>query len=417
MARRELPFPVKMSPHQTKALSKLKDGCILWGGVGTGKSRVALAYYMLTHNYEDLYVITTAKKRDSLDWATEAARFGLSREPSDEEVANHHMFKDASIAGKLTVDSWNNIHKYVDVKGAMFIFDEQRLVGSGTWSKSFLKIAKHNRWIMLSATPGDTWMDYIPVFVANGFYRNRTEFKREHIIFAPFSNYPKVERYVNVQRLVRQRNQILVPMPFEKETTRHPITVWCDHDEKVMARVSQGRWNVFDEKPIRDIGDLFYQMRKVANTDPSRLDAIWSLYHKHKRLIVFYNFDYELQILRQMASEIEFAEWNGHKHEDIPNTAKWVYACQYIAASEGWNCISTNAVAFYSLTYSYKLWEQAHGRIDRINTLYTDLYYYTLRSKAAIDWAIWRSLKSKKNFQTRHFDMTNEEFYESEPPK
>jgi len=400
MPRSELPFPVKLSPHQINALSKLQDGCILWGGVGSGKSRVALAYYLLTEDNEDLYVITTAKKRDSLDWVTEAARFGVGRA------------RDATIAGVMTVDSWNNIEKYVDVKNAVFIFDEQRLIGSGTWSKAFLKIAKHNRWIMLSATPGDTWLDYIPVMIANGFYRNRTEFKQEHVIYAPFSKYPKVERYVNVQRLVRQRNKILIHMPYEKETVRHPINVWCEYDEKMMARVSRGRWNVFEDVPIRDVADLFHQMRRVTNSDPSRLDAVWSLYHKHGRLIVFYNFDYELDILREMAQEITFAEWNGHKHEPIPQTDKWVYACQYIAAAEGWNCTTTNAVAFWSLTYSYKLWEQAHGRIDRMDTPYQDLYYYTLRSKAAIDWAIWRSLKSKKSFQTKHFDMTNEEFYE-----
>ena len=393
---------VKLDPHQKTALSKLKDGNILWGGVGSGKSRVALAYYMLTENHEDVYVITTAKKRDSMDWTTEAARFGIGKE------------RNATWAGVLTIDSWNNLHKYADVKNAFFIFDEQRLVGGGKWVKSFLKIAKKNRWILLSATPGDTWLDYIPVMVANGFYRNRTEFKHEHVIYAPFSKYPKVERYVNVQRLVRQRNQILIHMPYPKETVRHPVNVWCEFDEVTMARVSHGRWNIFEDKPIKDIADLFHQMRKVTNSDPSRLAAVWKLLEKHERLIIFYNFDYELAILRTLKDSEEhvYAEWNGHKHQAIPETDKWVYVVQYVAGAEGWNCTTTNAMCFWSLTYSYKLWEQAHGRIDRINTPYENLYYYTLRSKAAIDWAIWRSLKSKKSFQTKHFDMTGEEFAE-----
>jgi hypothetical protein len=399
----EIRTAVKMDPHQKKALAKLQDGNILWGGVGSGKSRVALAYYMLTEKQQDVYVITTAKKRDSMDWVTEAARFGIGKEP------------DATMAGILTVDSWNNLHKYIDVKDQFFIFDEQRLVGNGKWTKAFLKIAKKNRWILLSATPGDTWLDYIPVFIANGFYRNRTEFKHEHVIYAPFSKYPKVERYVNVQRLVRQRNQILIHMPYPKETKRHPVNVWCEFDEITMARVSHGRWNIFEDKPIRDIADLFHQMRKVTNSDPSRLGEVWKLLAEHPRLIIFYNFDYELAILRTLKeseTDYAYAEWNGHKHQAIPETDKWIYVVQYIAGAEGWNCTTTNAMCFWSLTYSYKLWEQAHGRIDRINTPYEDLYYYTLRSKAAIDWAIWRSLKSKKNFQTKHFDMTGEEFAE-----
>jgi hypothetical protein len=402
---------VTLAPHQKTALGKLRDGCILWGGVGSGKSRVGLAYYMLTEEHEDLYVITTAKKRDSLDWLGEAAKFGIGRE------------RNATMAGTITVDSWNNIEKYVGVKNAFFIFDEQRLVGAGKWTKSFLKIARQNRWIMLSATPGDTWMDYIPVFVANGFYRNRTEFKAEHVIQAPFVKYFKVERYVNVQRLVRYRNQILIHMPYAMETVRHSVNLWCEYDELTMARVSHGRWNVFDDTPIRDTAELFHIMRRVANTHPSRLQAVRELLDKHERLIIFYNFDYELEILRELENDAsgvdktalgldtrQYAEWNGHRHQAIPDSERWTYVVQYVAGAEGWNCVTTNAVAFWSLTYSYKLWEQAHGRIERINTPYKHLYYYTLRSKAAIDWAIWRSLKSKKNFQTKHFDMTDEEF-------
>jgi hypothetical protein len=393
-----------LAPHQRDAIRKMHDGCILWGGVGSGKSRAALAYYMLTEAHEDIYVITTAKKRDALDWEQEAMRFGIGKE------------KNATLAGLLTVDSWNNIEKYIDVKNAFFIFDEQRLVGAGKWSKSFLKIAKKNRWIMLSATPGDTWMDYIPVFVANGFYRNRTEFKHEHVIFAPYRNYPVVDRYVNVQKLVKLRSQILVRMPYAKETTRHPITLWTEFNEADMSTVTNSLWNVFENRPIKDVSEKFHVMRKVVNSDPSRLRELWVLQAEHPRLIVFYNFDYELAMLRTIKTQeagkpgFKFAEWNGHHHEPIPETPEWVYAVQYIAGAEGWNCTETDTTVFWSLTYSYKLWEQAHGRTDRLDTPFKDLYYYTMRSKAAIDWAIWRSLKSKKSFQTEHYDMSNAEF-------
>lgn len=395
---------VKLAPHQKTALGKLHTGSILWGGVGSGKSRVAMAYYMEKEAPRQVIVITTAKKRDSLDWEREAAKFGVGK------------FKDATVAGTLVVDSWNNLHKYIGVMECFFIFDEQRLVGSGEWSKSFLKIVKSNHWILLSATPGDTWLDYIPVFVANGFYRNRTEFKREHVIYAPFSKYPKVERYVNVQRLVRQRSYILVKMPYESETTRHAITVWVDYNEDLMAQVMDKRWNIYENRPLRDIGEMFHVMRRVANSDPSRLAEVLEKFEKHGKLIVFYNFDYELHALRSVLGEYfktsqgVYAEWNGHKHENIPKTANWVYLVQYIAGAEGWNCVETNAVCFFSLTYSYKLWEQGHGRIDRLNTPFRDLFYYSLRSKAAIDQAIWRSLKGKKSFQTSHFDMSNTEF-------
>jgi hypothetical protein len=393
-----------LAPHQKKAVAEMHDGCILWGGVGSGKSRAALAYYTLTESHEDVYVITTAKKRDALDWEDEAVKFGIGKE------------RDATLYGVLCVDSWNNLHKYVDVKNAFFIFDEQRLVGSGKWSKSFLKIAKNNRWIMCSATPGDTWMDYVPVFVANGFYRNRTQFKTEHVIYKPFHRYPKIDRYVDVGRLVRHRNAILVHMPYEKQTNRVPNNIWCEYDKETLARASVARWNPFKDEPIRDVAELFGVMRRVVNSNPSRLHAIQDLLEKHPRLIVFYNFNYELDVLRTVGDFfvpdliLPVAEWNGQKHEEIPDSERWLYLVQYAAGAEGWNCVSTDATAFYSLPYSYKLWEQAHGRIDRLNTPFTDLFYYYLRSKAPIDMAIWRSLKAKKSFQFDHFELNNPEF-------
>lgn len=385
-----------LAPHQLKAVSEMRDGCILCGGVGTGKTRTALAYYLDNEegHHERLIVITTAKKRDSLDWQQEAAAFGLG--PTE----------DATVAGTITVDSWNNIEKYEALDKCFFIFDEQRIVGSGAWSKSFIRIARQNRWILLSATPGDTWLDYIPVFLANGYYKNRSEFKRDHVVYNNYTKFPKVDRYLGVGKLVRLRNELLVEMPYQKHTVRQGHTITVDYDVDLYNKVVNKRWHVYDERPLRDAGELFSVMRKVVNSSPSRVASIKSLMEKHPKLIVFYNFDYELEALRQLASMTTLGEWNGHKHEEVPGTDSWVYLVQYIAGSEGWNCVATDAMAFYSLTYSYKMFEQAQGRIDRLNSPYTVLSYYALASKSSIDQGVVKALKSKKNFNEKGFAKT-----------
>ena len=382
----------ELQPNQEVAVNALRNGSILWAGVGSGKSRVAIAYYLKNEAPRDIYIITTAKKRDTLDWAREAARKAIDTRES------------SKIAGKLTVDSWNNISKYVGIKNAFFVFDEQRLVGKGTWVKAFLKIAKANRWIMLSATPGDTWMDYVPVFIANGFYKNRTEFLREHVIYKPYVKFPAIDRYVGLGKLNKNRRAVLVHMPYAKQTRRHAKTVIVEYDADLLEQVQRSRWHVFEERPVRDVAELFIVMRKVVNSHPSRLGAIRKIMKDHPKLIVFYNYDFELEILRTLADEVELAEWNGHKHQEIPKTDKWVYLVQYVAGAEGWNCIETDAMAFYSLPYSYKLWEQGHGRIDRMNSPFLDLYYYSFRSNTLVDRAVWRSLKAKKSFNIKGFD-------------
>lgn len=377
---------VELYPHQEEARDRLASGKILWGGVGSGKSLTAVAYYMKVEADADVIVITTAKKRDSLDWEKEFSKFGIGKTP------------DATMGGVLTVDSWNNIGKYRDRVGAFFIFDEQRLVGSGQWSSTFIRIAKKNRWILLSATPGDTWLDYIPVFCANGFYRNRTEFKREHVVYASYTKYPKVERYMGVGKLVRLRNSLLVEMPFTRHTTRENITVKVDHDAELLKEVMKKRWNPFESRPLKGVAELFSVLRKVVSSSPSRLQAVKNLLERHGRLIVFYNFNYELDALRSLAEITTVAEWNGHLHQEVPETDSWVYLVQWTAGAEGWNCTATDAMCFYSLTYSYKQWHQGHGRIDRLNTPYKRLFYYTLLSNSWLDLAIMESLRNKRNF-------------------
>lgn len=410
---------ITLKPHQEKAVNRLRSGNILCGDVGSGKTIVALWWYLyvacrgtpegLMGDPKDLYIFTTAKKRDSLDWESEAQLLNLMDGPS---------------GTKVVVDSYNNMAKYKDIKGAVVICDEQRLVGKGMWSKTFIEIAKSNEWLLLSATPSDVWMDLVPVFLANGFYKNRTEFMREHVVYSYFGKYPKIERYIGVNKLKHLRNSIMVDMPFEKHTVRHFTSVPCEFDKDTMRKVVKERWHVYEDRPLKDVGEMFHVMRKVANSDPSRTKALTEIMKKHPKVIVFYSFDYELEILRGLGEELttssgeptttpeistlisgaqptgsfSVAEWNGHKHEEIPKTDSWIYLVQYNAGSEGWNCIETDTTVFYSLTYSYKMFKQAQGRIDRLNTPFTDMNYYIFKSPSMIDSYIWKALSEKKSF-------------------
>ena len=402
---------MELRDYQLEAIGKMKNGCILNGGVGSGKSLTSLSYYYLQNggsleflsgkDYipmpnppKDLYIITTARKRDTFEWEGELSHFLLS---THEELNKYD--------NKVIVDSWNNIQKYKDVEDAFFIFDEQRVVGSGAWVKAFLKITKKNQWILLSATPGDTWSDYIPVFIANGFYKNKTEFMREHAVFSRFSKYPKIEKYIGTGRLIRQRREILVDMKFERETVQHHYDIYVDYDNKLYKDVMKRRWDIWNDEPITNAGGLCYALRKIVNSHESRSTKLLELFETHQKMIVFYNFDYELEILKSLyfGEGVIVAEWNGHKHEPTPTGNQWVYLVQYTAGAEGWNCITTDTIVFYSLNYSYKIMHQSAGRIDRLNTPYKDLHYYYLKSRSGIDLAIERALNDKRKFNESSF--------------
>ena len=390
-----------MYDYQLDAIERMRTGCILCGGVGSGKSRTSLAYYFIQqggsldpfkpmYKPKDLYIITTARKRDTLEWDGELIPFQLSTHPENNK----------RYGNTVVVDSWNNIQKYKDVTGAFFIFDEQRVVGSGAWVKAFLKIAKKNEWILLSATPGDTWQDYIPVFVANGFYKNKTEFCQEHVVYSRFTRYPKIDRYLGTGRLIRLRDKILIDMEFQRKTVAHHEDVYSHYDIKLYKDTMRNRWDPFKNEPIINAAGLCYILRRLVNSDESRQLALLQIFEKHPKMIVFYNFDYELDILKGIhyGDGVEIAEWNGHAHQPIPDTRRWVYLVQYTAGCEGWNCITTDTIVFFSQNYSYKVMQQAAGRIDRLNTPYIDLYYYHLKTRSGIDLAISKALKDKKKF-------------------
>lgn len=398
---------IELYDYQIDAVKQMKNGCILCGGVGSGKSRTSLAYYHILFggqyspfkkmtNPKDLYIITTAKKRDSLEWLDDMLIFGISDD------------SECSLYGndlKVVIDSWNNIGKYVDAKNSFFIFDEQRLVGKGAWVKSFLKIAKANEWILLSATPGDTWMDYVPVFIANGFYRNRTEFNMKHVKWNPYSKFPQVDRYFDTGRLIRLRNKILVNMEFERHTVSHHNDIYCDYNQIIYKDVMRNRYDPITHEPFQNASGLCQALRKIVNSDETRITKVMEIVDSCQKAIIFYNYDYELDILKNCdyGEGFEIAEWNGHKHQEVPIGDKWVYLVQYNAGNEGWNCIRTDTIIFYSNNYSYKIMVQAAGRIDRLNTPFTDLHYYHLKSRAGIDLAIDKALRQKKNFNEGKF--------------
>ena len=396
---------IELYPEQLDAVKKMKNGCILCGGTGSGKTITSLAYYFTSYGGKlkpfrpmisppDLYIITIPKKRDSGDW-------------EDEMIYFHLGVIDNFYKNKVVVDSWNNIKKYANVSNAFFIFDEQRVIGKGVWVKAFLTIAKHNKWILLSATPGDTWMDYVPVFIANGFFKNRTEFEAKHCIFKyiPGAAYRKVDRYCGVHSLSKLRDSILVDIPIQRSTIQHHIDVMHNYDQAKYKDLVKFRWNKDKDKPIENAAELCFELRKLVNSDASRVSSLIDILVAKKRVIVFYNYDYELDILLNIdwPKNVEIAQWNGHKHQEVPESDRWIYLVQYAAGNEAWNCIKTNTIVFYSQHYSYKVMKQASGRIDRLNTKFIDLYYYHFKSRAPIDIGIERAIKSKKRFNEEKF--------------
>lgn len=398
---------VELDEQQLNAIKRLKKGSVLCGGTGVGKSRTAMAYYYTKYggyldanaptklkNAPNLFIITTAAKRDKREWDDEMAPFLMSSKASENKQSID-----------ICIDSWNNIQKYKDIKNSFFIFDEQRVTGYGPWVRSFIRIADRNEWILLTATPGDTWMDYMPLFIANGYYRNKADFTRQHVIYSRYTTYPKIDGYLRESTLRAYRDEILVIMESKNEAEKHHIDIWCNYDKVLYKKIMRERWSYSKNAPLVNAAELCYELQWCVNSDPQRLYEVLRIAYEKKKVIVFYNFDYELYALRGLifGDDYKIAEWNGHKHDPVPDWSKWVYFVQYTAGAEGWNCTTCDTLIFFSQNYSNKKMVQAEGRIDRRNTKFKDLYYYHLKSQSSIDLAISKAIAKKKDFSAQKF--------------
>lgn len=368
--------------NQHEAVEKLRSGSILCGKTGSGKTITALFFYKIYYPNLELYVITTAKKRDTKDWEEEASLIGIDN---------------------IVVDSWNKICDYTNNTGKFFIFDEQRVSGYSKWAKSFIKIARRNKWILLSATPGDVWMDYISVFVANGFYRNKSDFLNQHVEYYPFSNYPKIKRYHNISKLERLRNTILVKMYPNRITHRNRKYHYCEFDDVLYSDTLSNRWHIYENHPIENPSQMTQVARRIVNESDDRQRCLKEILENNDRVIIFYNYNYELDLIlnvcKTVDKDFDISQWNGKIHDELPQSDKWVYIVHYYSA-EGWNCTTSNTIVFYSLNYSYKIMEQAEGRIDRpaSKNANSDLFYHYLVSASSIDRSIMRALSLKRKF-------------------
>lgn len=374
---------ISMYEYQLEAIDKLQSGMILWGNVGSGKSRTSLYFYCKNYSNKKLLIITTAQKRNNGEWLEECKVFGL----------------------KPIIDSWNNIRKYEKYENCFIIFDEDHLTGYGAWSKTFIKMAKCNDWLVLTGTPGDNYSEFMTVFIAKGWYKNKRDFEENHVIYSRYSKYPKVDRYINKGLLEKHRRDILVKMFVEKHPRVHKEIVITQYDISKYKKAYKEKRDE-NNKPFKNATAFCLYLRKICNEDESKIVKVRELLLKHNKVIIFYNYIYEKEILLKLLKTMKtfnVGEYNGQHHDDIPIGERWAYLCQYTAASEGWNCLLCDTMIFFSMSYSYKAMEQAAGRINRVNTPYKDLYYYYLRTASSIDLSINRALSTKRNFNESTF--------------
>lgn len=374
---------ISMYEYQLEAIDKLQSGMILWGNVGSGKSRTSLYFYCKNYSNKKLLIITTAQKRNNGEWLEECKVFGL----------------------KPIIDSWNNIRKYEKYENCFIIFDEDHLTGYGAWSKTFIKMAKCNDWLVLTGTPGDNYSEFMTVFIAKGWYKNKRDFEENHVIYSRYSKYPKVDRYINQGLLEKHRRDILVKMFVEKRPRVHKEIVITQYDISKYKKAYKEKRDE-NNKPFKNATAFCLYLRKICNEDESKIVKVRELLLKHNKVIIFYNYIYEKEILLKLLKTMKtfnVGEYNGQHHDDIPIGERWAYLCQYTAASEGWNCLLCDTMIFFSMSYSYKAMEQAAGRINRVNTPYKDLYYYYLRTTSGIDLSINRALSTKRNFNESTF--------------
>lgn len=160
------------------------------------------------------------------------------------------------------------------------------------------------------------------------------------------------------------------------------------------------------------VGDTVLTKRLYAKQlcgayNKDKLDAVQDLIQStNDRIIIFYNFNVELEALKRICSELDrpVSEVNGNVKDLIAYETRSdsVTLVQYQAGSMGLNLQKSNKIIYFTLTDRSDLFEQSKKRIHRIGQ-YRPCFYYTMICKGSVEESVHNTLQKRMDYTDELF--------------
>ena len=386
---------------QKELLNKIEPNYILAADTGTGKTMMAIHHYLRYGKGESLLIVCPPQKKKEGGWDREI-----------EFVCNHY-----GIEIEYETLSFGMIAKrWKDYKGWFIVLDECHYAKNPTSQRgkatiNLTKVSTH--FLLLSATPSSNgWGDTIAYMIMFGYYKNKTQFLKEHAIYEDKYFGPKpikvVSDFKDAEKLKEIYQSFSIKLAKE-ECLDLPGIVFEDVSFK-----STKEYKIIEKDRILTVGDddflydsvpkLQHGLRFYANQEDKLKYSEMLAEGTSENIIIFYYYQEEKNELKKIMKKLKkkVFEVSGQATE-LPDKSKWsglhnsVTLVQYMAGSAGIELQYANLVVFYTPTYSFQDYEQALGRAYR-NGQTKKVTVYRYITKNTVEEAIYGALKHKRDF-------------------
>lgn len=386
--------------YQKKVIDKADSSWLFALGTGTGKTILSIHHYLKHYNGESLLIIAPAQKVLEGGWDREVQR-----------VANFYNIQiqyDVMSYGVLA-KKWNLY------KGWFVIFDECHYVKNPTSQrgKAALNLTRiSTNFSLLSATPSSNgWADTINYMLMFNFYRNKTQFIKEHAI-----HETKFFGQKQIKVIADWKDQDKLKMLYQSISTKLSKDDCLDLPplifEDVYFKVSK-EYEIIRKKRVLETenGPIAYDtvmklqhgLRFYANQKDKLSYTEMLAESTNENIVIFYYYQQEKDdLVKVLAKNKKIYEVSG-KVNHLPSRDQWdelkntVTLVQYQAGAAGIELQYCNLVIFYTPTFSFQDYDQALGRAYR-NGQTKKVTVYRYITKKSVEEHVYRSLAEKKDF-------------------
>lgn len=387
---------------QRQLLNSIEENYIIAADTGTGKTMMAIHHYLKHNTGEPLLILAPPQKIKEGGWQREL-----------DFVASHY-----NIEIPYDIISYGVLSKrWKEYKDWFLVMDECHYVKNPTSQrgKAAINLTKQStNFLLLSATPSSNgWGDTIAYMIMFGYYKNKTQFLKEHAVYnrIDYGNGPVnvVSDYRDQEKLQKLYQSFSIKLAKEDCLDLPPLVF-----EKVHFKPSKEyniikKDRVLGEELFDNISKLQHGLRFYANQADKLKYTEMLLEGTEENVIIFYNYKQENEELKKIAKKLKkkVFEVSGSK-TNLPDKEKWtslknsVTIVQYQAGAAGIELQYANIVIFHTPTYSYQDYEQALGRAYR-NGQTKKVTVYQYITKNTIETSIYQALAAKKDFTEELF--------------
>ena len=411
---------IKLYPHQVRALEKTKNfnHVAYYLDMGLGKTFVGSEKLKMLNTNHNLIVCQKSKLQDWYEhmktYYPEYNTFIYSKTreipPKSVIIINYDLV-------------WRRPELLTTLKNFTLMLDESSLIQNEKSNRSkFILKMKPTNVILLSGTPtGGKYEQLWSQLKLLGWNISKRLYWDEFIKFVKIDvgGFPikKVTGYKNVDRLkdkLRTHGAIFMKSDEVFQLPKQIENIIKVDNTKEYKKFNKDRLIKIDDTEL--VGDtsltkMLYLRQLSSQYNSNKTAALKDLLEStNDRVIVFYNFDKELEIIQEICNKLEkpISMINGHEKnlKNFTECNDCVLLGQYQAAAMGLNLQLSNKIIYFSLPLQSELFMQSKKRIHRIGQEKTCFYWYLI-TKNSIEEQIFETLKQRRDYTNKLFEESD----------